>query len=381
MELLPSSLYIHIPFCASKCYYCDFNSYVASEGVIDRYLSALDRELALLAEEERWEPLRTVFFGGGTPTLLPHRQMERLLSMLHRRFSLRSDAEVTMEANPGTVDLDKLRIMREGGVNRLSFGVQSFDETLLKRLGRIHDRQQVYQSYNWARRAGFTSINLDLMFALPGQTVEQFQDSLQRSVAMQPEHVSAYSLIIEEGTPFATWYERGQISLPPEDDEVRMVTLLCETMQKHGYDRYEISNFAKEGYACEHNQVYWRNEPYLAAGAGAHGYVQNVRYVNERSVDAYIARALRGERPVIQREWVPERIQREDTMMLGLRMREGVTFQRFYQRHHVAMQECFGGEIERLEAMTLIERDSRGIHLTEKGFLLANEAFAAFLSI
>ncbi|GIM47352.1 coproporphyrinogen III oxidase [Collibacillus ludicampi] len=379
MDLIPTSLYIHIPFCASKCYYCDFNSYVSTSDVMDRYLDALDKELSLLANEYNWKPLRTVFFGGGTPTIFNAKQTERMLTILHRSFKLHEDAEVTVEANPGTVDLEKLRILREGGVNRLSFGVQSFDDQLLKRLGRLHDREQVYQSYEWARKAGFSSINLDLMFGLPGQTVELFHESLQRFLTLDPEHLSAYSLKIEEGTPFANWYDRGQLTLPPEEDEIEMYTLLREKTMQHGYEMYEISNFAKEGFACEHNQVYWRNEPYLAAGSGAHGYVEGTRYVIEKSVPDYIDKTLQGRRPVVESERINERIQQEDTMILGLRMREGVTYDRFRERHQIDMLTVFGEEIKKLQDAGLLEADHRGVRLTEQALLLANEVFAAFL--
>jgi oxygen-independent coproporphyrinogen III oxidase len=379
VNLIPTSLYIHIPFCASKCYYCDFNSYVSTSDVMDRYLDALERELSFLAQEFPWKPLRTVFFGGGTPTIFDVKQTERMLAILHRFFRLQEHAEVTVEANPGTTDLEKLRVLREGGVNRLSFGVQSFDDQLLKRLGRLHDREQVYQSYEWARAAGFSSINLDLMFGLPGQSVELFRDSLERFLALEPEHLSAYSLKIEEGTPFAVWHERGQLVLPPEEDEVQMYALLREMAEQRGYEMYEISNFAKKGFACEHNQVYWRNEPYLAAGAGAHGYVGGMRYVIEKSVPAYIETALQGRRPVLETEEIDERMQQEDTMILGLRMREGVTYERFRQRHQREMIEVFGHEIRRLREAGLLEADQRGVRLTEHALLLANEVFAAFL--
>ncbi|MGZ4032746.1 MAG: radical SAM family heme chaperone HemW, partial [Tumebacillaceae bacterium] len=240
-----SSLYIHIPFCASKCYYCDFNSYVSTSDVMDRYLDGLDRELQAVAASYEHAPLQTVFFGGGTPTIFDAKQSERMVEMLHRHFKMADGVEISVESNPGTVDLDKLRVLKDGGVNRLSFGVQSFDNDLLVRLGRLHDRDAVYKSWELARQAGFQSINLDLMFGLPEQTVETLQKTLRALIDLGPEHVSAYSLKVEEGTPFYTWYNRGQLILPPEEDEVTMYQLVMDAFHANGYEMYEISNFAK----------------------------------------------------------------------------------------------------------------------------------------
>lgn len=374
-----SSLYIHIPFCASKCYYCDFNSYVSTSDVMDRYLLGLDRELQAVSDAYDHAPLQTVFFGGGTPTMFDARQSERMMEMLHRHFKLADGAEVSVEANPGTVDLEKLNVLRDGGVNRLSFGVQSFDNDLLVKLGRLHDRDAVYRSWELARQAGFNSINLDLMFGLPGQSVETLEKTISALVELGPEHVSAYSLKVEEGTPFYTWFNRGQLILPPEEDEVTMYGVVMDSFERAGYDMYEISNFAKPGHRSRHNQVYWRNEPYMAAGSGAHGYVNGLRYVNQKNVPEYIETTLRGERPVTESETIPEQHRREDTMMLGLRLLEGVSFERFRARHGAEMLEVFAEPIRKYEGLGLLEVDAAGVRLTRKGLFLANEVFAAFL--
>jgi len=379
MSAAVRSLYVHIPFCASKCYYCDFNSYVSTSDVMDRYLDGLDRELELVAAAYPHEPLQTVFFGGGTPTMFDVKQSERMMKMLHRHFKMSEGAEISVEANPGTVDAGKMRVLREGGVNRLSFGVQSFDNDLLVKLGRLHDREQVYASWEIARKAGFDSINLDLMFALPGQTLETLAQSIEALKGIGPEHVSAYSLKIEEGTPFHTWHNRGQLLLPPEDEEVEMYKLVMDSFRAGGYEMYEISNFAKPGHRSRHNQVYWRNEPYMAAGSGAHGYVNGVRYVNQKNVPLYIETTTAGERPVTESEAIPAAIQREDTMILGLRLLEGVTFERFRQRHGAEMMDVFGDRISRFAEMNLLTVDEAGVRLTEKGLFLANEVYAGFL--
>ncbi|MFC4766339.1 radical SAM family heme chaperone HemW [Effusibacillus consociatus] len=375
----PSSLYIHIPFCASKCYYCDFNSYVSTGEVMDRYLDGLEKEMELLSKELPWEPLKTVFFGGGTPTMFDVKQTERMMNILNRFFRLAEGAEISVEANPGTVNLEKLRVLKEGGANRLSFGVQSFHDPILKKLGRLHDSLTVYHSYEKARQAGFSSINLDLMFGLPGQTIPIFEDSLRRIVELQPEHISAYSLKVEEGTPFAIWQERGKLQLPPEEEDLAMYQLLMDTLEAHGYQMYEISNFAKKDHDCRHNQVYWRNEPYLAAGAGAHGYVNDVRYVIQSSVPGYIETCLSGKRPVVEREEIPAEIQREDTMILGLRMIRGVEHARFKERHGVDMHNVFGREIERFVQEGLLTDNAEAVCLTKKALPIANEVFSGFL--
>ncbi|MGB8953916.1 MAG: radical SAM family heme chaperone HemW [Tumebacillaceae bacterium] len=374
-----SSLYIHIPFCASKCYYCDFNSYVSTPDVMDRYLDGLDRELAEVAAAYDHAPLHTVFFGGGTPTILDARQSARMIEMLHRHFRMADGAEISVESNPGTVDLEKLQVLREGGVNRLSFGVQSFNNDLLVKLGRLHDRDAVYKSWELARKAGFQSINLDLMFGLPGQSVETLQRSLEELLKLGPEHVSAYSLKVEEGTPFYTWYNRGQLILPPEEEEVKMYQLVIDTLKGNGYEMYEISNYAKPGHRSRHNQVYWRNEPYMAAGSGAHGYVGGVRYINQKNVPEYMETTVSGERPVVDSEEISAQYQREDTMILGLRLIEGVSFARFRERHGMEMLDAFGEPIRRFEGLGLLTVDDAGVRLTEQGIFLANEVYAAFL--
>ena len=374
-----SSLYIHIPFCASKCYYCDFNSYVSTPDVMDRYLDGLDRELAEVAAAYEHAPLQTVFFGGGTPTIFDAGQSARMIEMLHRHFRMADGAEISVEANPGTVDLEKLQVLREGGVNRLSFGVQSFNNDLLVKLGRLHDRDAVYKSWELARKAGFQSINLDLMFGLPGQSVETLQRSLEELLKLGPEHVSAYSLKVEEGTPFYTWYNRGQLILPPEEEEVKMYQLVIDTLKGNGYEMYEISNYAKPGHRSRHNQVYWRNEPYMAAGSGAHGYVGGVRYINQKNVPEYIETTVRGERPVVDSEEISAQYQREDTMILGLRLIEGVSFARFRERHGLEMLDVFGEPIRRYEGLGLLTVDDAGVRLAEQGIFLANEVYAAFL--
>ena len=375
-----TSLYVHIPFCASKCFYCDFNSYVSTSDVMERFVAALDVEFRMLSERYEPRPLETVFFGGGTPSLLSAPQLKAVLASLHRHFPLSPTAEITLEANPGTVDEGKFDAMLQGGVNRISFGAQTFDDTLLQAIGRLHDAAAIINSYQLARRAGFTSINLDLMFGLPGQTLELLERTLERVFALKPAHLSAYGLKIEQGTPFAVWYDRGHLQLPPVDDDARMYERVIQAAKAEGYTHYEVSNFAVQGRECRHNLVYWRNEPYFAAGPGAHGYVAGVRYENIRGVPAYMRTLEAGERPVQDQLHILSAEEREDTMILGLRLLEGISFERFALRHGVTMQTVFSEAINRNVSRGFLQMTETSVSLTERGLLLANEVFADFLT-
>lgn len=378
--MLPvTSLYIHIPFCASKCYYCDFNSYVSTSDVMAAYVDALSKELEQLAQDEHTLPLQTVFLGGGTPSLLPPALLQQLFDSIHRYFRLDPSAEISMEANPGTVTAEKLKVMREGGVNRLSFGVQTLNEAMLKKLGRLHDAAQVYQSYRLARAAGFPSVNFDLMFGLPGQSMEMLTDSLQKLCELEPDHLSTYALKVEEGTPFGTWHDRGQLILPSEDTDADMYEIVQTFLQQKGYEMYEISNFARPGHKCRHNLVYWRNEPYMAAGAGAHGYVNGIRYQLERVVPDYIKRASTGQRPIVDQETIAPAEQEEDTMILGLRLVEGITERRFLERHGKHLHSRFGSELNQAVQNGWIRWDKSRIRLSHEALPIANEVFLLFL--
>jgi len=381
----PSALYIHIPFCTNKCFYCDFNSYVLKGQPVDDYLTALDHEMELTAAALPPQEIRTVFVGGGTPTVLNPVQMERFLSSVKRHFPLRGDVEFTMEANPGTTDPEKLAAMRAGGVNRISFGVQSFDNGLLERIGRIHNVDDVYRSIENARAAGFDNLSIDLMFGLPGQTVSMLSDSVDRALALGLPHYSLYGLKVEENTLFHAMYERNELPLPPEDDELAMYMLLIEKLKDAGFHHYEISNFAKPGFESRHNTTYWRNEPYYGLGAGAHGYARGERHMNIKGVQPYIDAA--GVRlPRLETNPVHDYEAMEDFMMVGLRLMKGVTDADFAaQFPGKSIEEEFGAELRPLLASGLLERvdktpgSSGGYRLSVKGLPLGNEVFAAFI--
>ncbi|SFU93761.1 radical SAM family heme chaperone HemW [Alicyclobacillus macrosporangiidus] len=375
---VPTSLYVHIPFCASRCHYCDFTTYVAPRPAMDAYVVALAEEFRLLGEAAT-APLQTVFFGGGTPTLLSARQWEQVFAALHRCFRLAPGAEVTVEANPGTVDAEKLALLREAGVNRLSFGAQTFDERLLLAIGRLHDADTIRRSVVMAQDAGFTNLNLDLMFGLPDQTLNDVHESVREVVRLGVPHVSAYWLKVEPGTPFARWREQGLLSLPGEDLEADMYDLVLEELAAAGFCHYEVSNFARPGREARHNLVYWRNEPYWAAGVGAHGYAFGRRYENVRALQEYAARVRAGRRPWEVDHEVSAAEAAEDTLMLGLRLREGVSAERFWLRHGVRMEEAFAGVIDPLLAQGLLAWQEGRLRLTERAWQVANVVFERFV--
>ncbi|SFS86707.1 radical SAM family heme chaperone HemW [Paenibacillus sp. BC26] len=379
----PKALYIHIPFCTNKCHYCDFTSYVLRGQPVDAYLDALESEMARTVEALPPEEIHTVFVGGGTPTVLTPPQMERFLTSVKKYFPIHPDAEFTMEANPGTTDLDKLTAMKAGGVNRISFGVQSFDNGLLERIGRIHNVDDVYRSIENARAAGFSNLSIDLMFGLPGQSVEQLSDSVNRALQLGLPHYSLYGLKVEENTLFHALYERNELPLPPEEDELAMYMLLIDKLKAEGFHHYEISNFAKPGHESRHNITYWRNEPYNGLGAGAHGYARGERHVNIKGIQPYIDAAAQR-LPRLETNPVPEHEAMEDFMMVGLRMLEGVNNDRFSaQFPGQTIEGVFGVALQTVLSQGLIEYtegSGGGYRLSEKGIPLGNEVFGAFIS-
>ena len=374
----PTSLYVHIPFCGSRCHYCDFTTFVAPRSVMDGYVEDLKRELAMVSSLTS-KPLRTVFFGGGTPTALDSKQLAFVLSAVTEAFDVEPTAEWTVEANPGTVNEEKLSVLRERGVNRLSFGAQTFEDRLLLAIGRSHDSETIESSVQLAQSRGFTRINLDLMFGLPEQSLDDVREALNRVVQLGVHHVSAYWLKVEPGTPFHQWREAGLLPLPGEDAEADMYHLVRETLKQAGFHHYEVSNFATEGEMAEHNLVYWRNEPYLAAGVGAHGYVNGTRYENHRVLQRYSADLMKGTRPVLETNQVDAHEAMEDTMMLGLRLSEGVSKRRFLKRHGKSMEAVFGEAIDWGLRNSLLTWDQDSIRLTDRAWPIANVVFEKFV--
>ncbi|MFD0672116.1 radical SAM family heme chaperone HemW [Cohnella sp. GCM10027633] len=376
----PRALYIHIPFCTNKCFYCDFNSYVAAGQPIDAYLDALENEMKLTALALPPETIDTVFVGGGTPTVLDPKQMERFLAAVRRHFPISPDAEFTMEANPGTTDPEKLAAMKAGGVNRISFGAQTFDNGLLQTIGRIHAAQDVVQSIANAKAAGFSNLSIDLMFGLPNQTLDQLKDSVNKAIALDLPHYSLYGLKVEENTLFHRLYQRDELPLPEEEEELAMYEYLMERLGGEGYRQYEISNFARPGFESRHNTTYWRNEPYYGLGAGAHGYALGLRHMNIKGVQPYIDAANQA-LPRLDTNAVDPEEAKGDFMMVGLRMLEGVRPEDFASQFGGETLEAkFGAELSKLQAQGLLERTERGgYRLTPQGVVLGNEVFGAFV--
>jgi oxygen-independent coproporphyrinogen-3 oxidase len=343
------------------------------------YLDALEREMEQTVRLNPPGIIETIFVGGGTPTVLLPEQLQRLMRMVRAYFPRWSDnVEVTMEANPGTTDADKLQAMREGGVNRISFGVQSFDNGLLAAIGRIHNTDDVYRSIEAARRAGFTNLSIDLIFGLPGQTADMFEHTLDKALELDLPHTSIYSLKVEENTLFHTLYERNELMLPDEDEELDMFLRAIRRYRDAGYDHYEISNFAKPGYRSRHNMTYWKNESYYGIGAGAHGYAAGWRHVNIKGVTPYI-QAARERLPRLESYEVSRDEAMETFMMVGLRMLDGVAKRDFHAQFGVGMDEVFAEPIRSSLEKGLLEPTLDGYRLTERGLLYGNEVFASFL--
>jgi putative oxygen-independent coproporphyrinogen III oxidase len=378
-EMTPESVYLHIPFCTNKCHYCDFNSYVLKGQPVMDYLDAMEREMERTVRDLPPGRIRTFFVGGGTPTVLTPEQLESVLARVSAYFPDRTDdCEFTMEANPGTVDPEKLLAMKAGGVNRVSFGAQSFDDELLKRIGRIHVAEDVFRSIERARQAGFDNLSIDLMFGLPGQTLTLLDRSLETALGLDLQHYSIYGLKVEENTLFHTLYLRDKLPLPAEEEEAAMFAQIIERLRAAGYGQYEISNFARPGRESRHNCAYWENRAYYGIGAGAHGYTQGERHMNLKGVTPYIE-ATRDRLPRLETNPVSRREAMEDFMMVGLRKLSGVRDADFRSQFGQSMWEVFGAEIAKEERQGMIERLADGFKLSQQGLFLGNEVFAEFI--
>ena len=419
--MAPYSIYLHIPFCRHRCAYCDFNTYAGLDGLIPAYTRALCQEIAYSAASsgERMSA-HTVFFGGGTPSLLPVDALEAILDALERSFALAKDLELTLEANPGTLSLDYLRVLRRLGVNRLSLGMQSASPAELRLLEREHGYPDVIQALTWSRQAGFANVNLDLIFGLPYQSLESWQRNLRLAVDLQPEHLSLYALTLEHGTPMQHWVARGLLSEPDPDLAAEMYEWAGEYLEACGYRQYEISNWARRDalgslLACRHNLQYWRCLPYLGFGAGAHGYAAYFRIANVLSPQIYIERMTRNE-PLAQNsksttqnlqssinnqqssitnlqfpstpttaqsEKIDRQAEKGEVMIMGLRLtEEGVSRAAFRERFGEDLESVYEVQIERLVASGLLEwggEDKDVLRLTMRGRLLGNRVFVEFV--
>lgn len=420
------SIYIHIPFCVKKCQYCDFLSAPADSRAQEVYLRALKQEIREQAARYREYEVQTVFIGGGTPTAVPCENLCEVLKTVFTCYRVNPHAEISMEANPGTVTKETLLSYRKAGINRISIGLQSADDVELKLLGRIHTYRDFQQTYRWAQEAGFTNINLDIMSALPGQSVENYKKTLETVLSLKPQHISAYSLIVEEGTPFYEKYGQEseklqatgekQPDLPSEEEEREMYALTEKLLAAAGYHRYEISNYALPGRECRHNLVYWKRGNYVGFGLGAASMVENVRFENIREMQEYLAeyagmpdaepvfaevaqgdkQALSNEQEFSLREdthseneqelSIRENVhplspqeQMEETMFLGLRLTEGVSKAEFHRQFGVSMEQIYGEVIRKNTAKGLLIDEAGYVCLTREGMDLSNYVMAQFL--
>ena len=370
-------IYIHIPFCARKCNYCDFLSAPETRETKERYLSLLDREMQLYKEIVSAREADTLFIGGGTPSFLETDLTDKLLCSVKKWIPSENLKEFTIECNPNSVTEEKLNLYKEAGVTRISLGMQSACDEELKKLGRLHSVKEFEKAYELVRKHGFERVNIDVMAAIPGQTTESYKHTLEYVVGLSPEHISSYSLIIEEGTPFYDKYREN----PPvdEDTDRQMYDLTKEILGRHGYHRYEISNYAKEGQECIHNLKYWQGGDYLGFGLGAASCMEHERWSNVRGLTDYEDRICRGQKPVEQTEELGEEEQKAEFMFLGLRCMEGVSAERFEKRFHQSLEEWYGKVLHKYENMGLMRLVNGNWQLTEQGIDVSNHIFADFL--
>ena len=371
-----TSLYLHIPFCKTKCCYCDFNSSAAKRELYKPYLAALEREIAGMAGERNWGALATLFIGGGTPTVLTPAQLVHLIKHVEGLFDFTGDIEISLEANPGTVSEGDLVELREGGVNRLSFGVQSFNERELRILGRCHTRREAVQAVRAAHQAGFMNINLDLMYGLPGQDCDSWQRSLDTAISLTPRHLSLYQLTVEPATPLKDYIDTGDLSLPDEGEILKMDAVTVQFCQETGMKQYEISNYAEVGCECRHNVNYWRNREYLAAGAGSVSYLRGVREKRVADPALYIDLVNKGVSAVVEGEELSQEAAFRETVVMGLRMTQGVSLRELYDRYGIDLREHYGGTLGRLTGLLLLRLTEDRLYITEKGFPLADRIMA-----
>lgn len=372
-------LYLHIPFCRQKCLYCDFPSYAGCEHLYPDYATALCREIDGKGGIFSCESVDTLYIGGGTPTLLSKLQMYDIIDGLYKRWNISDSAEFSMEANPGTVDLAKLSWLRSLGINRISFGIQSFNDRLLQNLGRIHLSQEALEAVTLAQQAGFDNINVDLMSGLPEQTPDDWAATLASAAGLGVQHISAYGLKIEEETPFFHMLEQHCLLLPSDEDDEAMYDLTAAYLPQHGFSRYEISNYAVPGRECLHNLKYWHYQPYVGLGAGAHSFTQGKRIANTANVADYIAKINRGDTPVVTVECLEQADAMAEFVFLALRTTQGVSFSDFKANFGVDFLRQFAGPVAELVQKGMLVMDKERAFLTSQGMKFGNAAFLAFL--
>lgn len=374
----PLSLYIHIPFCNKKCSYCDFLSFEGNNDLKEQYTKALIKEIKAYCDKLKDYEIDTIFIGGGTPSTLSINLMEQIFKEI-KKLNVSENAEISIEVNPGTVSEDKLLAYRVMGINRLSIGLQSVENKLLKTIGRIHNYNTFLDTYQLARKIGFDNINIDLMFALPNQTLEDWQNTIEKIVQLNPEHISSYSLIVEEGTPFSDLYEEGKYKLLDEELERKMYHYIINRLEQVGYNHYEISNFAKNNLECRHNTTYWVGTEYLGLGLGASSYMKGTRYSNCTNINRYITSSTHLVSIQENINKLSKKEKMEEFIFLGLRLNRGISIDEFQKRFDKSIYQIYESQLKQLKNECLIEIKNNIIKLTQKGIDLSNYVFSKFL--
>lgn len=373
-------LYIHVPFCAQKCYYCDFNSYKINGNQKKEYLINIEREMKFYKDEFKDKCFDTVFFGGGTPSILTVDELKELVNNINENFNIKKDAEITIECNPGTINREKLEAMKEMGINRLSIGLQATQNYHLKSIGRIHTYEEFEKNYYDALDIGFKNINIDLMYALPNQKTQEWKDTLDKIIKLNPSHISAYSLILEEGTKLYDMYQNKEFELLDEDTDINMYNYTIDTLKRHGYKQYEISNYSKEGLECKHNIIYWKCDNYLGLGPGASGFIGDTRYSNIEDICEYNKCIMQNIRPVSEKIELTKKDKIEEFIFMGLRMNEGINIDVFKERFDTDFYNIYQEVMDKLIKRELVRFDGKNISLTQKGREISNTVFIEFLN-
>ena len=374
MQAKPSSAYVHIPFCTQICYYCDFSKVFIKNQPVDAYLEHL------IQETRSYEigKLRTLYIGGGTPTALSAQQLAYLLTELPKVMDLSEVEEFTIEANPGDLDPDKIAVLKESQVNRVSLGVQTFDNKMLKKIGRSHQEQDIYDNIRYLKQAGFDNISIDLIYALPGQTMDQVKENVAKALALDIPHMSLYSLILENHTVFMNRMRRGKLPLPKEELEAEMFEYIIEELEKAGFEHYEISNFSKPGFESRHNLVYWDNAEYYGLGAGASGYVDGIRYKNHGPIRHYLEAVEAGKARITEEHLTLEE-KMEEELFLGLRKKTGVSKARFEEKFGISFDQRYGQVVASLTEQGLLVPDDKQVRMTKRGLFLGDTVAEKFI--
>lgn len=369
-------LYIHIPFCIKKCNYCDFNSYNLDLSKKVRYLDDLYKEMEMYKTDK---VIKSIFIGGGTPSILKAGELEELFENIYKNYKIADDAEISIECNPGTMSVEKLKSLKKSGVNRLSIGLQAVQQNHLEYIGRIHTYKEFVKNYNDARNLGFDDINIDLMYSLPNQSMDEWKETLELVEGLNPTHISAYSLILEEGTELFSMYENKDFELNDEIIDIDMYRYAIDYLASKGYHQYEISNYSKDGFECEHNKGYWRCDHYIGLGAGAAGYIGEIRYKNVDSLEEYHDYIKNKEKPIAEKDDLADKDKIEEKIIMGLRMNEGIKFEDFKNEFKIDFTNIYSEQLKVLFERGLINKNAEGFSLTQKGREISNSVMVEFI--